>query len=218
MAQLHLMKQSSGVLIPASVETSDFLHSKCKLGAVLVADFKKVRNPAFHRRFFALLNLGFDYWEPTGGAISSNERRLVNGYARYLSAFGGNESALMDAAEQYLDQVASRRITNGISLCKSFDAYRAWVTIESGHFRTTGANPELRFNEDNCHRQCAPCNNHLSGNLTAYRPALIAKIGQARFDALMGPHELPKWKRDDYIRIRDEYRAKLRQLKQQEAA
>lgn len=88
----------------------------------------------------------------------------------------------------------------------------------AGHFRTTGANPELRFNEDNCHRQCAPCNNHLSGNLIAYRPALIAKIGQVRFDALMGPHELPKWKREDYIRIRDEYRTKLKAMKQEEAA
>lgn len=88
----------------------------------------------------------------------------------------------------------------------------------AGHYRTTGANPELRFNEDNCHKQCAPCNNHLSGNLAAYRPALIAKIGQARFDELMGPHELPKWGREDYIRIRDEYRAKLKTLKQQEAA
>ncbi len=88
----------------------------------------------------------------------------------------------------------------------------------AGHFRTTGANPELRFDEDNCHKQCSVCNNHLSGNLTAYRPALIAKIGQARFDALMGPHALPKWTRDDYIRIRDEYRAKLRGLKKQEAA
>lgn len=88
----------------------------------------------------------------------------------------------------------------------------------AGHFRTTGANPELRFNEDNCHRQCAPCNNHLSGNLINYRPALILKIGQACFDALMGQHELPKWGRDDYIRIRDEYRAKLKELKQQESA
>lgn len=88
----------------------------------------------------------------------------------------------------------------------------------AGHFRTTGANPELRFSEDNCHRQCAPCNNHLSGNLIAYRPALISKIGQARFDALMGPHEMPKWKREDYIRIRDEYRAKLKAMKQEEAA
>ncbi|MFI3035242.1 DUF1367 family protein [Atlantibacter hermannii] len=136
MAHLQLIKQSSGILIPATPETSDFLHSQYKLGAVLVADFKQVRNPAFHRKFFALLNLGFEYWVPTGGAISSNERKLVNGYARYLAAFGGNESALMDAAEQYLDLVASRRIINGISLCKSFDAYRAWVTIEAGHFDT----------------------------------------------------------------------------------
>jgi len=134
MAQLQLIKHSSGILIPATPETRDFLHSKCKLGAVLSADIKLVRNPAFHRRFFALLNLGFEYWEPTGGAISSNERRLVTGYAKFLASYGGNEAALMDAAEQYLSQVANRRITNGISLCKSFDAYRAWVTVEAGHY------------------------------------------------------------------------------------
>ncbi|HBC8592884.1 DUF1367 family protein [Citrobacter koseri] len=134
MAQLQLIKQSTGILIPATPETSDFLQSKCKLGSVLVADFKLVRNPAFHRRFFALLNLGFEYWEPTGGAISANEQKLVNGYARFLASYGGNEGALLDAAEQYLEQIASRRITNGISLCKSFDAYRAWVTVEAGHF------------------------------------------------------------------------------------
>ncbi|MFG0802837.1 DUF1367 family protein [Leclercia sp. GLN_9] len=136
MAQLQLIKNSAGTLIPASPETSELLQSKIKLGAVLVADFKQVRNPAFHRRFFALLNLGFEYWEPTGGAISSNERKLVTGYAKFLASFGGSETALLDAAEQYLEQVGNRRVTNGISLCKSFDAYRAWVTIESGHYDT----------------------------------------------------------------------------------
>lgn len=132
--ELHLIKHQSGILIPATPETSDVLQSKIKLGAVLVAEFRQVRNPAFHRRFFALLNLGFEYWEPTGGAISSNERKLVTGYAKYLASFGGSETALLDAAEQYLEQVASRRITNGISLCKSFDAYRAWVIVEAGHY------------------------------------------------------------------------------------
>ncbi|HAU5699521.1 TPA: DUF1367 family protein [Citrobacter freundii] len=132
--ELQLIKHSSDILISATPETREILQSKIKLGAVLVAEFRQVRNPAFHRRFFALLNLGFEYWEPTGGAISSNERKLVNGYAKFLAAFGGNEGALLDAAEQYLEQVASRRITNGISLCKSFDAYRAWVIVEAGHY------------------------------------------------------------------------------------
>lgn len=133
MAQLHLIKQSQGILIPATQETSEFLQSKCRLGAVLEADYKLVRNPAFHRRYFALLNLGFGYWEPTGGAISSNERKLVYGYASFLAAYGGNESALLDAAEQYLDRVAEKR-AGSISICKSFDAYRTWVIVEAGHY------------------------------------------------------------------------------------
>ncbi|HDT2442425.1 DUF1367 family protein [Raoultella planticola] len=131
--QLHLVKQSHGILIPATQETSDFLQSKCKLGAVLEAEYKLVRNPAFHRKYFALLNLGFDYWEPTGGAISSNERKLVYGYAKFLATYGGNESALLDAAEQYLDRIAEKR-AGSISICKSFDAYRAWVIVEAGHY------------------------------------------------------------------------------------
>ncbi|CAD5354804.1 protein of unknown function [Enterobacter cancerogenus] len=129
MAQLQLIKQSSGILIPATPETSDLLQSKIKLGAVLVADFKQVRNPAFHRRFFALLNLGFEYWEPTGGSISSNERKLVTGYAKFLASYGGNEGALLDAAEQYLERIADK-LTGSISACKSFDAYRAWVLAD----------------------------------------------------------------------------------------
>jgi len=133
MAHLQLIKHTSNILIPATPETSDFLHSKCKLGAVLEADFRQLRNPAFHRKFFALLNLGFEYWEPTGGAISSNERRLVTGYAKFLATFGGSEGALLDAAEQYLARIADKR-AGSISACKSFDAYRAWVIVEAGHY------------------------------------------------------------------------------------
>lgn len=133
MAQLQLIKQSSGILIPATPETSDILQSKIRLGAVLEADFRQLRNPAFHRRFFALLNLGFEYWEPTGGAISSNERKLVTGYAKFMASFGGNEPALLNAAEQYLDRIADRR-AGSISACKSFDAYRSWVIVEAGHY------------------------------------------------------------------------------------
>lgn len=133
MAQLQLIKQSSGILIPATPETSDILQSKIRLGAVLEADFRQLRNPAFHRRFFALLNIGFEYWEPTGGAISSNERKLVTGYAKYLASFGGSEPALMNAAEQYLNRIADRR-AGSISACKSFDAYRSWVIVEAGHY------------------------------------------------------------------------------------
>lgn len=89
---------------------------------------------------------------------------------------------------------------------------------QAGHYRTVGSHPELRFDEDNCHRQCAPCNNHLSGNIACYTPNLIAKIGQQRFDALTGPHDPVRYRRDDYERIRSEYKAKRKSLRQQSEA
>ncbi|ECA7488429.1 DUF1367 family protein, partial [Salmonella enterica subsp. enterica serovar Enteritidis] len=49
MAHLQLVKQtSSGLLLPATPESEDFLRS-VKIGAWIHADFKRVRNYAFHK-------------------------------------------------------------------------------------------------------------------------------------------------------------------------
>ena len=64
--------------------------------------------------------------------------------------------------------------------------------VHAGHYRSVGAHPELRFEPDNCHAQCAQCNNWKSGNLTEYRANLLVKIGQERIEWLEGPHEKSK--------------------------
>jgi hypothetical protein len=89
----------------------------------------------------------------------------------------------------------------------------------AGHFRTVKASPETRFDEDGCHKQCMPCNHHLSGNIPGYKPNLIAKIGQEAFDRLIGPHELKKWTREELQELAAHYRQKTRELnKNREAA
>lgn len=40
--ELQLIKHHSGILIPATPETSDILQSKTRLGDVLVAEFRRV--------------------------------------------------------------------------------------------------------------------------------------------------------------------------------
>lgn len=84
----------------------------------------------------------------------------------------------------------------------------------AGHYLSVGARPELRFVELNVHRQCAPCNTHLSGNAILYRKGLIERIGSGGVEWLEGPHELPKWTHDELRAIRDTYRAKLRGINQ----
>ncbi|MFU9442254.1 recombination protein NinG, partial [Klebsiella pneumoniae] len=96
---------------------------------------------------------------------------------------------------------------------------------DCGHFKTVGAYPELRFEERNAHKQCKSCNAG-AGKYTAkestvaqqYEAGLIARYGRDYVDWLNGPHEMTNYRREDFIRIRDEYRAKLKALKEREAA
>lgn len=97
---------------------------------------------------------------------------------------------------------------------------------DCGHFKTVGAHPELRFEELNAYRQCKSCNAGSSKYpakaatvAKQYEENLIERVGQETVDWLNGPHEMTNHRRDDFIRIRDEYREKTRQLlKQQEQA
>jgi Bacteriophage Lambda NinG protein len=82
----------------------------------------------------------------------------------------------------------------------------------AGHLRSTKAAPELRFSEHNVHKQCSACNTHLSGNILEYRLGLIARYGQSYVDELEGYHAPRKYSIDDLRAIRDEYRAKCREL------
>lgn len=91
---------------------------------------------------------------------------------------------------------------------------------DCGHFKTVGGFPELRFVECNAFRQCKSCNAGSAkyGAKAAsvermYRASLAAKFGQELIDWLDGPHEMTNYRRDDFIRIRDEYRKKTRELR-----
>jgi hypothetical protein len=132
------------------------------------------------------------------------------------------------AASQRRDQREAReRIKTGPTLRKEAQAaFNAWVRARdvgkpcvscgrpddghhqrhAGHYRSAGGHPALRFHPDNCHAQCATCNNHLSGNLVPYRAELIRRIGLARVEWLEGPHELPKLSRQELADIKAQYR------------
>ena len=85
----------------------------------------------------------------------------------------------------------------------------------AGHYKTVGAHPELRFNELNVRRQCQPCNNHLSGNLTNYRINLINKIGLDKVEFLEGPHPITKYTIEEIKAIKAKYRAKCREIEKE---
>lgn len=88
----------------------------------------------------------------------------------------------------------------------------------ASHYRSTGAAPELRFDEQNVHKSCAQCNTHKSGNVVEFRIRLVAKIGAAAVERLEGPLAPTKRTVDELKAIRKEYAARLRAEQRSKAA
>ena len=82
----------------------------------------------------------------------------------------------------------------------------------AGHYKTTKAYPELRYEPLNCHIQCEHCNTYLSGNLINYRINLINKIGVDKVEWLEGPHEAKKYTIEDIEALKVHYRGLIKEL------
>jgi hypothetical protein len=90
----------------------------------------------------------------------------------------------------------------------------AW---HAGHYLSRGARPELATHPDNVHKQCAPCNVYLHGNLIAYRASLIERIGLDAVERLEGPHEAVRVSDDVIDRRAANYAKAVRELKKEQA-
>lgn len=86
----------------------------------------------------------------------------------------------------------------------------------AGHYLSRGAHPELALEPLNIHKQCAPCNTHLSGNQVRYRQGLIERLGIEVVDWLEGPHEPKRHTAEELRAIRDEFRALTKELQKQD--
>lgn len=82
----------------------------------------------------------------------------------------------------------------------------------AGHYLSRGARPELAYEPLNVHKQCAPCNTHLSGNVALYRRNLVQLIGPEKVEWLEGPHEPKHFSVDDLKDIKAKYTALAREL------
>ena len=75
----QLSKTISG-LMPIDPDSVAWFN-KLKPGEVVRADFKKIRNYQFHKKYFALLSVGFDNWEP--GEINSKYGKPEKNFDRF---------------------------------------------------------------------------------------------------------------------------------------
>lgn len=85
--------------------------------------------------------------------------------------------------------------------------------VDAGHYRSTGAAPHLRFDENNCHAQSKHDNRYLSGNVADYRIGLIERIGLEAVETLERDQSVRRYTIEDLQAIKAMYRQKLKDLR-----
>ncbi|WDH25023.1 DUF1367 family protein [Pseudomonas chlororaphis] len=132
MAELALIRTAQG-LVPAT-EADREVTQRWKLGQVVHGKFTKMRNAKFHGKFFSMLDLAWEYWEPTGGLIPRQEMRGIQGLAKFFEDANGKPGQLSGAVAAYIARVEAERAERFPAVDKSREAFRDWITIEAGHF------------------------------------------------------------------------------------
>lgn len=102
------------------------------------------------------------------------------------------------------------RLRDAGSPCISCGASNSDIQYHAGHFIPAGSSTALRFDEKNCHLQCARCNLFRSGALAEYRVGLEQKIGAEAVAFLEGPQPTIKITATWYKSIEDKYKAKCK--------
>ena len=85
--------------------------------------------------------------------------------------------------------------------------------MDAGHYMSRGSSCQLRFDEANVHGQRKNCNRPGGTTRAAFRAGMIARVGLAEVERLERDDGVHKWTHDELRAIRDEYRAKVKELK-----
>lgn len=133
MADLALIRTANGLV--GATDADRELISKIKYGTTVHGDFKKMRNAKLFGKFFALLALAFEYWEPKGGLIPRQELRGIHGLAKYFEELNGRPGQLANAVQAYIEKLEQERAERFPVVDKSREAFREYITVEAGHFK-----------------------------------------------------------------------------------
>ncbi|VFT04290.1 bacteriophage lambda NinG family protein [Pseudomonas aeruginosa] len=138
--------------------------------------------------------------KPARKAIADRERREVRVRKEKLKSRSDHLREAQQAFNEFIrwrDRIAGHAcISSGLPLDWSGNQ------TDAGHYRSTGAAPHLRFNENNCHAQRKLDNRYLSGNAVDYRVGLIARIGLAAVEELEADNSVRKYTVEDLKAIK----------------
>lgn len=132
MAERILMRRFGDVLVPANEEAQEAMATLPHREDVGV-DVVRLRNGQLHRKAFAYLQLAFSLWSPKN-FLTATEKATVAKLGRFLAGNGLDRETVRTLCREFLGHLNAAR--KGLEPERSIDAFRDFVTIEAGFYRT----------------------------------------------------------------------------------
>jgi len=131
MAKTLRLQRRGDMLVAVDAEGLDALRELPE-GKALKAQVVVPRNEAFHRLVFSMLKMTFDMWEPDT-LVTEVEKATVIRLTDYMISRGVSEEACCQLATEFLQALNAKRST--LDIDKSFEAFRAFITVKAGFYR-----------------------------------------------------------------------------------
>jgi len=139
MNKILLKIKQNGELVPAD-ELSNELVKKYKPGTIVSVKVTSgsARSVEHHRKFFALLSVTMEHWNPGDRMVSTAEQNVLRSFCQWIHSQAGTtqeqNAAILQACATFLEEINTKRKGGGIGEPEaSIESLLEWVKMGVNH-------------------------------------------------------------------------------------
>ena len=123
----HAVKYANGAVVAETDYDRNLLKSLPVGSAVKITPINNNRNYQHHKKFFALLDAGFEYWQPEFSVLTQAEEWIAQAVAREIAVAANDENLYQNVTKPIADSVLAKVRLNRESKLD----YEGMKTLES---------------------------------------------------------------------------------------
>lgn len=124
---IHAVKYANGAVVAETDYDRNLLKSLPVGSAVKITPINNNRNYQHHKKFFALLDAGFEYWQPEFSVLTQAEEWIAQAVAREIAVAANDKNLYQNVTKPIADSVLAKVRLNRESKLD----YEGMKTLES---------------------------------------------------------------------------------------
>ncbi|MFZ7164610.1 DUF1367 family protein [Avibacterium avium] len=137
--EIHAVKYANGAIVAETDYDRNLLKSLPIGSAVKIVPLSHNRNYQHHKKFFALLDAGYEYWQPEFSVLTQAEEWIAQAVAKEIAIAANDENLYTNITKPIADKVLAKVRSNREAKLdyegmKTLEAYLDHVMKKAGFY------------------------------------------------------------------------------------